>query len=238
MTAATATKEKPEPRLQPVSGVDSIPDQTEGEGVVTIIMAEPMTTGQQRALEKGDPVEFHYSWCDPAHCYRDDMWGDGLERGVVHLSAPATWDEQGGRPASAHVQRWRADWSEDESPLVVVIDPPDALSLPLVREFSSWLSGLQRHFCELITPKPPATPCPDWCTAESSDEERVRGDHQWGLWGVRYRRAPGQGEHIRIHFGIVGKTYREQVEYALEDGTTELGRRIVLGLVRPSGLAR
>ncbi|GEA84410.1 hypothetical protein ACFQGK_13400 [Cellulomonas gelida] len=224
MTAAPVTKKKAGHLVQQVPATIPTPSR---EFKMSAIMPDRATTREPVA------VDFHYAWCDPRYCCRDDMWGDGLETGVLHCSAPLVWPGDPARPVSGqrgsvHVQRWRADWSEDETPLIAIVEPPDELAPESLAEYAYWLIDARWDFLRATTPRPAAdAPCPEWCTKAQDQGQDV---HEWQLQaGMVTATAP---RWTRVHRGVVGRAWVEQLESTTPDGGTELRRRRAMGRVR------
>lgn len=172
---------------------------------------------------------FHYPWCDTSVCYATEAGEVGVEAGMMHMSRDRVWTwtkAPGGRVYRFCLMQWRATWSETELDLTVDGEWPDGMGLADLVEFVAFLRDVVHDTIYETTPVPsPAAPCPDWCTAATSDDAKIRREHEW-LYGA----PAGHGEYWRTHHGAVGRTWRQQSEHY--DGSTRFGTRQVLGRVR------
>lgn len=165
---------------------------------------------------------YHPHWCDPRECYRDDFNG-----GVYHRTTPTVY--QGGTPGEVRVaaSMFVADWSGDTGAIEVTFDRLDSIPLSQLEEFDEWLWTARRTIEKAVMPPAPVdAPCPHWCTASESADERTRREHEWD--------APLNMRRYRIHHGLApsGKSYRSQYEFQAFDGSLSLSRILSAGRVR------
>lgn len=176
----------------------------------------------EEAVRVDSPVQAeairHYPWCDPELCVLDES---GVEATVEHRSTPRGL-AQLGNSAEIYVAMTRTVWSETQGARRVVLTVPPTTNLDQLRGFCSWLRDELDRIEQITAALPRTSVCPDWCTAETDGDERVRRDHQW-----HYLTWHGEVGYCRTHWGPVGKTYRTVWESSnRRTGRTELGRMV------------
>ncbi|WP_284252397.1 hypothetical protein [Litorihabitans aurantiacus] len=93
------------------------------------------------------------------------------------------------------------------------------MAVNVAAQFGHWLYLTCMDLTEETFPAPPETACPDFCTTQDDP------DHQWDYTGFVQKR-------VRLHRGVIGKTWRKQYEWLSADGRASLGHRSVGGRVR------
>lgn len=157
----------------------------------------------------------HYPWCDESSCRELEDYRGAGEPGVLHRSEEASLEGKHGELVTARITRFRATWSETEGGIDLDFRGLEIVSLDDVDSLAQWLMDVNMWAVRAVTIKPQSAPCPEWCTAAESVDERIRDAHEW--------RFVRRGMYGRAHHGPVGKSHTEQWEWSEPDGSTRLG---------------
>ncbi len=159
---------------------------------------------------------FHYPWCDQTRCVHADEWVGQHGAGFVHFTRTIT-KEISGLTVGVVGYRFRADWTEDESPTLLLVEGLDGALLGDTSLLAEFIRKAGSKLVRLTDPRPPVEPpCPDWCDGTGYGHDWTYVDPCERLDGTIYA-----GHWRREHFGLsqTGKSCLWRLEWAEADGT-------------------